>query len=589
MPSRFDKRCEGCGLEIAENPQYQIPRERKPGMKNSIAAAGGLVLLLIGCSHIDYFSAGISTDETTGKSPPPLEEALADPGDIILPADDVEEPAVYIANPPFEHQGLETSREMGQELSGSIPDLPMNYGPLAITEPDLPPLGREPSGGEGRVEMAPGFPGGDEESLLAEFALDIAGESQAGEEEITGEPAFDIPIVINGKVEKFVTYYKTRGRKIFSRWLARSGKYIPLLKRLLREKELPEDLVYLALIESGYNPHAYSRRKAMGLWQFRYNTGKRYGLKVDWWIDERRDPVKSTIAAARYLKDLHDRFECWYLAAAGYNAGEGKILRAIKRYKTEDFWELTKYPYLKRETKNFIPKMIAAALMAKNPEEYGFTDIEYEEPIRFETVTVPDATDLRVIAEACESTYDELKRLNPELRRWCTPPNYLDYELKLPYGKKEIFLRNFAEIPPSKRITYRRHVVRSGETLSHIAIQYGTDMKTILRMNRITNRHRIRAGRSLIIPVRGSGSVREGRREKVLKGSGDPPDYDGRAFTYTVRKGDTLWDISRSVGIDLESLCRWNGIQNASRIYPGDRLKMRIGDHSTSSGAGGEG
>jgi membrane-bound lytic murein transglycosylase D len=352
----------------------------------------------------------------------------------------------------------------------------------------------------------------------------------------------------------------------------------------LREKGLPEDLVYLALIESGYNPRAYSRRKAMGLWQFRYHTGKRYGLRVNWWIDERRDPVKSTIAAARYLKDLYDRFECWYLAAAGYNAGEGKISRAIKRYKTEDFWELTRYPYLKRETKNFIPKMLAAALIAKNPKAYGFSDISYEEPIRFETVKVDAATDLRVIAKASKSTYEELKRLNPELRRWCTPPNFPDYELKLPYGKKEIFLRNFSKIRPSERITFRRHVVRSGETLSHLALRYRTDIGAIMRMNRIGNVHRVRAGQSLIIPLRGSGRLRKGKMAPRLNQGRNILEHEGRAFTYTVRKGDTLWDISRSVGIDLESLCRWNGIKNASRIYPGDKLKIRTGGQTAPSG-----
>jgi membrane-bound lytic murein transglycosylase D len=166
---------------------------------------------------------------------------------------------------------------------------------------------------------------------------------------------FDIPIVINARVEQFIQYFQTTGKKIFTNWLARSERYIPFMKNLLRENGLPEDLVYMSLIESGFNPYAYSRRKASGPWQFIYLTGKRYGLKANWWVDERRDPEKSTIAATKYLKDLYDMFECWYLAAAGYNAGEGKILNAMKRYRTEDFWELTKYRYLKRETKDYVP------------------------------------------------------------------------------------------------------------------------------------------------------------------------------------------------------------------------------------------
>ena len=213
---------------------------------------------------------------------------------------------------------------------------------------------------------------------------------------------FDIPIVINAKVEQFIQYFQTTARKAFSNWLARSEKYIPFMRNHLKENGLPEDLVYMALIESGFNPYAYSRSKASGPWQFIYLTGKRYGLRSNWWIDERRDPEKSTIAAAKYLKDLYDMFECWYLAAAGYNAGEGKIATAMKRYRTEDFWELTKYRYLKQETKNYVPQMIAAALIAKDPERYGFVGIEYQEPLRYDKVRVPEVTDLRLIARACE-------------------------------------------------------------------------------------------------------------------------------------------------------------------------------------------
>ncbi len=555
-------------------------------MRNSLI--GVLVLLLMGCANIVQLHRGTTDDDLTknppsypGDSPPELEEISS-----IAP----DEMAALLQVQEFSpsDQILEGEEGEAQELIVGIPGPPSDDEVRVFSEPGFPSAEQLLFGGERAVQLLPDFPGVDEDIffLRAEIVFEDQGSSQ--EEKGIREPAFDIPIIINGKVEQFITYFQTRGRKVFSRWLSRSRRYIPLMKELLSEKGLPEDLVYLALIESGYNPRAYSRKKAMGLWQFRYNTGKRYGLKVDWWIDERRDPVKSTIAAALYLKHLFDRFECWYLAAAGYNAGEGKILRAIRRYKTEDFWELTKYPYLKRETKNFIPKMIAAALIAKSPEEYGFWDISYEEPIRFETVKVPDATDLRVIARASGTTYEELKRLNPELRRWCTPPNYPDYELKLPYGRKEIFLRNYSKIPPSKRITFRRHVVRSGETLSHIALRYRTNIGAIMRMNRIRNHHRIRAGRSLIIPVRGSKKFERRKMAERLDGGKDLFDSKGPTLVYTVREGDTLWDISRSAGIDVETLCRWNGIRNASRIYPGDRLRIPVDDTSTPLSPGGE-
>ncbi len=541
-------------------------------MRNSVIV--GIVLFLMACSNTAQLQRKTLDDSLTTNPPESLSEIPLDHEEVFsIPTDKiVGTPQIaYFFYPDKAPEGRE-GEEQELILDGTGPYVENEV--RALREPDLPSVEQGLDQAETEIQCPPDFPEGGEEHPLIEVEAHFPDQAPSEEEEVAGELAFDIPIVINGKVEQFIKYYQTRGRKVFRRWLARSSRYIPLMKKLLREKGLPEDLVYLALIESGCNPRAYSRRKAMGLWQFMYHTGKRYGLRVDWWIDERRDPVKSTIAAARHLKHLYDRFECWYLAAAGYNAGEGKILRAIKRYKTEDFWELTKFPYLKRETKNFIPKMIAAALIAKNPEEYGFSDIACEEPILFETVKVPDATDLRVIAKASESTYEELKRLNPELRRWCTPPNYPDYELKLPYGKKEIFLRNFSTIPPSKRITFRRHVVRTGETLSHIALRYRTDMGAIMRMNGIGNKHWIRAGQSLIIPIRGSEGLGRGKMPEGLNQVGDFFNHGGQAFIYTIRQGDTLWEISRSAGVDMESLCRWNGIQNASRIYPGDKLKI---------------
>jgi len=314
-------------------------------------------------------------------------------------------------------------------------------------------------------------------------------------------PDFDIPIVINAKVEQFIQYFQTTARKVFANWLARSEKYIPSMKNLLKENGLPEDLVYLALIESGFNPYAYSRSKASGPWQFIYLTGKKYGLRSNWWIDERRDPEKSTIAAAKYLKDLHDMFECWYLAAAGYNAGEKKIAAAMKRYGTEDFWELTKYRYLKRETKDYVPQMIAAALIAKEPEKYGFIGIEYQEPLRYEKVKVPEVTDLRLIAKACEVAVDDIKDLNPELSRWCTPPNFPDYEIKVPFGKKELFLRNFEALSPGERSKFKTHAVKKGETLSKIARLYRVDLEPILELNRLSKKSRLSKGMDLLIPL----------------------------------------------------------------------------------------
>jgi membrane-bound lytic murein transglycosylase D len=312
---------------------------------------------------------------------------------------------------------------------------------------------------------------------------------------------FDIPIVVNSRVEGFILYFQTVIRERFSTWLAQSSKYAPLMRSVLQENGLPEDLVYLSLIESGFNPYAYSRSKAVGLWQFIAPTGKRYGLKVNAWVDERRDPEKSTLAAALYLKDLYDMFECWYLAAAGYNAGEGKIARGMKRYRTEDFWELTKYRYLKRETKDYVPQMIAAALIAKNPEGYGFEDIAYEEPLCYDKVMVPEATDLRSIAKACEVSVEELRDLNPELLRVYTPPDVSNYEVKIPCGKKEIFLANFETLQQARGLQFKTHVTRRGETLHSIAKLYRIELTSLLETNCLATQGRLASRTQLIVPV----------------------------------------------------------------------------------------
>ena len=319
--------------------------------------------------------------------------------------------------------------------------------------------------------------------------------------EAESETTFDIPIVMNERVEYFILYFQTAVRDKFMNWLARSAKYIPMMKALLRENGLPEDLVYMALIESGFNPHAFSRSKACGPWQFISSTGKKYGLLVNWWIDERRDPEESTIAAAKYLNDLYDMFECWYLAAASYNAGEGKISRAMKRYRTEDFWELTKHRYLKRETKNYVPQIIAAALVAKDPESYGFTDIEYQEALCYDKVMVPEVTDLRLIARACETSLEEIKDLNPELLRECTPPGISDYEVRIPCGKKDLFQKNLEDLGPRHRFQFKTHVVKKGDTLAGIARTYRVALEPLLQINRLKKTSRLSVGMNLLIPV----------------------------------------------------------------------------------------
>jgi membrane-bound lytic murein transglycosylase D len=388
-------------------------------------------------------------------------------------------------------------------------------------------------------------------------------------------PGFDIPIVINARVEQFIQYFQTTARNRFSSWLARSEKYIPFMKNLLKENGLPEDVVYMALIESGFNPYAYSRSKASGPWQFIYLTGRRYGLKVNWWVDERRDPEKSTIAAAKYLKDLYDMFECWYLAAAGYNAGEKKIVNAMKRYRTEDFWELTKYRYLKQETKDYVPQMIAAALIAKDPEKYGFTDIDYQEPLRYEKARVPELTDLLLIAKACETSIEDLKDLNPELLRWCTPPNSPDYEVKLPIGKKEVFLKNLETLQPIGKAQFRTHSVKKGESLQRIARYYRVDLEPMLEINRLNKTSRLSPGMDLLIPILKTQDLKP-LLATQKKFDGKNRNTKTEEMIYTIKKGDTLWSIANEMRVNIGALSRWNNLHPEKKLIPGHKLKIRM-------------
>lgn len=387
-------------------------------------------------------------------------------------------------------------------------------------------------------------------------------------------PEFDIPIVINAQVEQFIQYFQTTARKAFSNWLARSEKYIPFMRNHLKENGLPEDLVYMALIESGFNPYAYSRSKASGPWQFIYLTGKRYGLRSNWWIDERRDPEKSTIAAAKYLKDLYDMFECWYLAAAGYNAGEGKIATAMKRYGTEDFWELTKYRYLKQETKDYVPQMIAAALIAKDPEKYGFVGIEYQEPLRYDKVKVPEVTDLRLIARASQATVEEIKELNPELSRWCTPPDFPDYEIKIPFGKKDLFLKNFEPLYQGERVRFKIHIVKKKDTFPKIARLYRVDLEPILEINRLNKKSRLSTGMNLLIPL---PKDPDPKQANTAKKKPDGMDQNSKPVEtiYTIKKGDSLWSIANEMGVNIGALSRWNNLHPEKKLMPGDKLKIR--------------
>lgn len=377
----------------------------------------------------------------------------------------------------------------------------------------------------------------------------------------------------NKRIDYFVRYFQNDARDHFKVWLDRSSKYIVITKNIFREYGLPDDLAYLAIIESGFNPKAYSKAKAAGMWQFIAGTAKLYELRVDWWIDERRDPVKSSHAAARHLRDLYEEFDSWPLAIAAYNSGKGRISRATKKYNTNDIWEITRKRYLPRETRNYFPKFIAALRILKRPSLYGFDDITPSEPFEYDEVPVPFATDLKIIAEASDSTVETIKTLNLELRRWFTPPNYRSYQIKIPYGKREIYLKNISKIPLDDRVVFLKHKVKKGETLSHISRRYRTSTKAIMYLNNIKNPRRVRAGKVLVVPMRGEKP--RIRKAAYIKPQTVTASSDNKV-TYTVRKGDNIWNIANSFGIRADLIYRWNGINRGSFIFPGDELVIYL-------------
>ncbi len=394
---------------------------------------------------------------------------------------------------------------------------------------------------------------------------------------------------LTNPIDKFINYFTNRGRKRMELYLARSGKYRDMMRGILAKYGLPEDLIYLALIESGFSPKAYSHAKAAGPWQFIAGTGRRYGLRIDWWADERRDAEKSTHAAASYLKDLYGMFDSWPLAAAAYNAGEGKIIRAVNRYKSDDFAELIRYGYLKQETKDYVPKMLAALTIAKEPEKYGFSDIVYEEPLNLESVTVPGGTDLVETARILEIPYEDIREWNPELRRFCTPPNRDEYVLRLSAEAAARAVERMDEIRTRAKVTFLQHNVRKRETLEGLAAKYDTTPAILRELNGLRQDSLSRVSR-LVIPVTGlSGEeavpgkeiapdqilAAHQRAEESRRRSRTAAASSGKVSakeSVRVRKGETLTSIAKEHGVSAAELARANGLSVKAKVKAGTRL-----------------
>ena len=372
-----------------------------------------------------------------------------------------------------------------------------------------------------------------------------------------------IPLVRTTTVDQFINYFKIKGKKQFQIWLDRKHEYGGLINEILTEQELPEELVNLAMIESGLNPKAFSRASAAGIWQFIYSTGKLYDLKRDWYVDERRDPIKSTYAASAHLKDLFEEFDHWYLALAAYNSGSGRVHRAMRLHQTSDFWQLHTLP---RETRNYIPYYLAAAIIARNPEEYGFETYSKKRkaPFEFDTVELEKSADLSVLARSAGTSLKTMQYYNPELRQSATPQNG-PYTLRIPKGTANKFTANFNALPEVQRFApqYIVHKVRRGESLSTISKKYKVSIHDVAAVNKIRNRHKISIGQKLTIPIRGAYTSLDG-----------PPGHI--KVVYTVRKGDTLGHIAEDYGTRAVKIRRWNNLAYGQYIYPGQKLVLWV-------------
>ena len=372
-----------------------------------------------------------------------------------------------------------------------------------------------------------------------------------------------IPLVRTTTVDQFINYFKIKGKKQFQIWLDRKHEYGGLINEILTEQELPEELVNLAMIESGLNPKAFSRASAAGIWQFIYSTGKLYDLKRDWYVDERRDPIKSTYAACAHLKDLFEEFDHWYLALAAYNSGSGRVHRAMRLHQTSDFWQLHTLP---RETRNYIPYYLAAAIIARNPEEYGFETYSKKRkaPFEFDTVELEKSADLSVLARSAGTSLKTMQYYNPELRQSATPQNG-PYTLRIPKGTANKFTANFNALPEVQRFApqYIVHKVRRGESLSTISKKYKVSIHDVAAVNKIRNRHKISIGQKLTIPIRGAYASHDG-----------PPGHI--KVVYTVRKGDTLGHIAEDYGTRAVKIRRWNNLAYGQYIYPGQKLVLWV-------------
>ncbi len=556
------------------------------------------VLLLAGCAQV---ASGPVVTSPAGVSPEP---ASVTPTSV--PPSDEAAPAAPEATPATAAEtevalGVEAAAEDDAEPAEEVAISPLDE--LPETPPEVPPSTLEK-----------------DKDLVAEAF-----------------PGFDIPMVLNDQVVRYVEYFSHPHKEFFAASLARSGRYVEQFQSTFERAGIPKDLVFMAHVESAFKTNAYSRAKAKGIFQFIAATGRRYGLRIDSWIDERSDPDKSAVAAAAYLKDLHDMFGDWYLALAAYNAGEGKIQRSLAKTRKSDFWSLASTRSLRAETRNYVPAILAATLIAKQPAKYGF-DVQPEVPVDVDVVSIQGQTDLRVLARLADLDPEILRQLNPQLRRGMTPPGATT-DVRVPDGRGDAVEQAYAALPAADRLVLARHEVAKGESLAVIARRYGVSSVAISNANRLSKNAAVKPGQELIIPavsaavsdVDGSRTsavayrVRRGDtlsaiarhyrttataiaaasrigvhsslsvgQRLVIPAKGAAPrvasskstatstaaSTAGRTaaanpFVHTVRRGETLYRIADQYQVSVDQICALNRINPDGVLYPGTRLKIR--------------
>ncbi len=452
--------------------------------------------------------------------------------------------------------------------------------PMAARQvPDSPPPVPSPPPGhhEAAVADAPPSPPPlpEPESVLAKELeeLPLVGPWEEGRKPVEETVEYDFPVTVNRQVEYYLDFFQNRQPEMFGRWLRRAGRYLPMIRERLARAGLPQDLAWLPMIESGFVVRARSRAGAVGPWQFMKSTARHYGLTVNRYLDQRRDPVAATEAAILFLQELYEEFGSWPLAVAAYNAGAGTVRKAMRKSGATTFWEIAQTRYLRTETKRYVPKLIAAIIIGKQPEKYGFGNIIPDPPLAYDTVEVPRWTPLGAVAVAGATSVETLRELNPELRRSITPPDR-PYLLKVPPGAGQRVAEVLPKVRAVVRTTYASHTVRPGETLGQICRRYRLDKLTLLKANDL-RKGKLVAGQRLRVPVQ--------RTEYRIVDASHPP-RDGELVVHRVRPGETLGGIARRYHVTVAQLAGWNNILDPNRVRAGTRLALYLAGPALTSG-----